>query len=184
LTGPFSNPNGANPDGVALTVPELSNFSVFPDEIRVIPKVYASGSSFLSCICTGGFTLISSPFVSYLWVALGAAIGAMLRFAAYRAVSATSFPLATLLVNTVGSFLIGLLAMLLLSDTKVDQSVRLFLQTGLLGALTTFSAFSLETVQLFQTGSYKAAVANILLNVLLCLAAVLCGMWLGAVLRS
>jgi len=106
------------------------------------------------------FVLISSPFVSYLWVALGAAIGAMLRFAAYRAVSATSFPLATLLVNTVGSFLIGLLAMLLLSDTKVDQSVRLFLQTGLLGALTTFSAFSLETVQLFQAGSYKAAVAT------------------------
>ena len=64
------------------------------------------------------------------------------------------------------------------------QGPRLFFQTGLLGAFTTFSAFSLETLQLWQAGHMKTALINILLNVSLCLIAVVLGMALGTAVST
>ncbi len=127
--------------------------------------------------------------MAVIWVALGGACGAVLRFGVSRALVGTSmsFPLATLIVNVVGSFLIGLLAAGFLSGAgnplsgeKIVPEARLFFQTGLLGAFTTFSAFSLETMNLWQSGQNKAALINVLANLILSLLAVTLGMIVGS----
>ncbi len=120
--------------------------------------------------------------MAVLWVALGGALGATLRYLTVKVltVPALAFPTGTLVVNVTGSLLIGLLAGSFFLDPKLSVGPRLFFQTGLLGAFTTFSAFSLETLQLWQSGQLKSAAINVVLNVALCLAAVFLGMALGA----
>jgi len=108
--------------------------------------------------------------MTLLWVALGGAVGATLRYSVVRAFGpALTFPFGTLLVNVLGSLVIGLLATSVFLDPKIAPNARLFFQTGLLGAFTTFSAFSLETLQLWQSGHVRSAALNIVLNVVLCL---------------
>ena len=132
--------------------------------------------------------------MAIFWVALGGACGATFRYLLVKFLSAgaLSFPVGTLVANVSGSFLIGLLASSFFLDPKmsvsldpaVSQGSKLFFQTGLLGAFTTFSAFSLETMQLWQAGHLKSAVMNILLNVILCLLAVVLGMLLGTAVST
>jgi len=130
--------------------------------------------------------------MAFFWVALGGACGATFRYLLVKFLSAgaLSFPVGTLVANVSGSFLIGLLASSFFLDPKmsldpaVSQGPKLFFQTGLLGAFTTFSAFSLETMQLWQAGHLKSAVMNILLNVILCLLAVVLGMLLGTAVST
>jgi len=124
--------------------------------------------------------------MAIVWVALGGACGATLRYLVVKFLSggALNFPVGTLVANVSGSFLIGLLAGSLFLDPKMVQGPRLFFQTGLLGAFTTFSAFSLETLQLWQAGHMKTAGINILLNVSLCLIAVVLGMALGTAVST
>ena len=136
--------------------------------------------------------------MTIIWVALGGACGATFRYLLVKFLSAgaLSFPVGTLVANVSGSFLIGLLASSFFLDPKmsldsavsldpaVSQGPKLFFQTGLLGAFTTFSAFSLETMQLWQAGHLKSAVMNILLNVILCLLAVVLGMLLGTAVST
>ena len=132
--------------------------------------------------------------MTIFWVALGGACGATFRYLLVKFLSAgaLSFPVGTLVANVSGSFLIGLLASSFFLDPKmsvsldpaVSQGSKLFFQTGLLGAFTTFSAFSLETMQLWQAGHLKSAVMNILLNVILCLLAVVLGMLLGTAVST
>ena len=112
-----------------------------------------------------------------LWVGFGGAVGAMLRYLVVGLASQAGliFPLGTLLVNVVGSMLIGIFAGYLLLHTDAAQAGKLFFQTGLLGAFTTFSAFSLDTLLLWQQGLWRVALASVLLNVLLCLGAVVIG---------
>ena len=112
-------------------------------------------------------------------MALGGACGAVLRYSVVAASHALglTFPLGTLVVNVVGSFLIGIVAIYWIGGS--GGGTQLFFQTGLLGAFTTFSAFSLETVTLWQSGHEKAAALNVLLNIVLCLAAVAAGMAIG-----
>jgi len=121
-----------------------------------------------------------------VWVALGGACGAVLRYFVVRlsTSSALNFPVGTLVVNVSGSFLIGLFAAGFFLDPKMSPGPKLFFQTGLLGAFTTFSAFSLDTMQLWQSGHMKSAVFNIFLNVSLCLLAVILGMALGTAISS
>jgi len=109
-------------------------------------------------------------------VAAGGAIGAVGRYCVVSALALGAFPLGTLIVNVAGSFLIGLLASAATSPGLIDPQWRLFLQTGLLGAFTTFSAFSLETLSLLQQGEWQLAVLNAVTNLLLCMIAV----WLGS----
>ncbi len=116
--------------------------------------------------------------INLLAVAAGGAIGSVLRYSAVHAVSLTgiSFPAGTLLVNTAGSFVIGVLAAVWMIGGEPPQVTRLFFQTGLLGSFTTFSAFSLDTLLLWQNGQPYVALLNTLLNVSLCLLSVTAGM--------
>jgi CrcB protein len=90
---------------------------------------------------------------SSLLVALGGGAGAWLRFVAGRLVDASAFPWATLGVNVIGSFAMGLLAGWLARNGNSTEGWRLLLGVGVLGGFTTFSAFSLEMAQLIQRGA-------------------------------
>jgi len=124
---------------------------------------------------------------SVLWVALGSALGGVARFLASVLVAerlGDSFPWGTLLVNLTGSFLIGLLASLALPDGRplLGPSARLLLMTGVLGGYTTFSALSLQTLQLLQAGQPARAGLYVAASVALCLLAVWAGHASSAVL--
>jgi CrcB protein len=97
------------------------------------------------------------------WVVLGAAVGAPLRYLAGRALN-RRWPTGTLLVNVAGSFLLGLV---LSPDLDTPQWMVSGLGTGFCGALTTYSAFALETVDLAEHGRLRAALANVVANVVL-----------------
>lgn len=114
---------------------------------------------------------------SYLWVALGGAIGAAGRYGVGMALLnvTKAFPFATLIVNIVGSFFLGLLVMSQQHQQLSDNHWLLF-GVGLLGAFTTFSAFSLEVVMLANQGDWLKAGLHVLLNVVLCVGAVLLAM--------
>jgi CrcB protein len=120
--------------------------------------------------------------ITYLWVAIGGAIGSVARFA-FSSLIATSFgqtfPWGTLLVNISGSFVIGFFATLTGPDGRVlvASDFRQFVMIGICGGYTTFSSFSLQTLNLVQEGDMLRAGANIGGSVVLCLVAV----WLGYV---
>ncbi len=114
----------------------------------------------------------------YLSIALGGAAGAMARYALsgwVQSAAGTLFPLGTLAVNVVGSFLLGFILQLSTGRFLVAPETRLFLTTGLCGSLTTFSTFSYETLALLEDQQWGAAGANTLLNLVVCLAAVFAG---------
>jgi len=112
-------------------------------------------------------------------VGLGGFFGAIARYGIGRLLVGGSFPYATLLVNVVGSLLIGLAVIALAARSGDSSHIRLFLVVGFLGAFTTFSAFSLETLALIQQESWGRALVNVFANLLLCLVAVATGMFLG-----
>lgn len=114
-----------------------------------------------------------------LSVGVGGFIGAIARFLISGWVQKSSgmfFPVGTLSVNVIGSLLIGFLA--LYFESVVSPHQKALVITGMLGALTTFSTFSLETVTMLQGGLWGRAAANVTLNALLCITATLLGMML------
>jgi CrcB protein len=118
--------------------------------------------------------------MAYLWVAFGGALGSVARYACSSAMTrwiGAGFPWWTLFVNVTGSFAIGLLAALVASDGRplLGPDARAFLVVGVLGGYTTFSSFSLETLELARSATLAAAAANVALSVTLCLV----GAWLG-----
>ena len=90
-----------------------------------------------------------------------------------------NLPYGTLMVNVVGSFLLGLLMTFGLRSTLLSPDLRMGLTTGFMGGFTTFSTFSYETLRLIEEGSYWQAGANILLNIMLCLLFALLGVALA-----
>ena len=116
---------------------------------------------------------------SFLLVGAGGAIGAMARYGFASFVGRTwpmSFPLATLLINIIGSIAMGLLVGLMARFLPPwQEDARLFVAVGVLGGFTTFSAFSLDTIVLFESGAPLQAGGYVLLSVVLCLI----GLYLG-----
>ena len=119
------------------------------------------------------------PLAASLYVALGGAVGSVLRYQVGRLVTSGSgtFPWSTLTVTVVGSLAMGLLAGWLARHGDGGEHWRLLLGVGLLGGFTTFSAFSLELMLLIERGQPGLAVAYALVSVLAGLAA----LWLGLV---
>ena len=117
---------------------------------------------------------------SYLWVAIGSALGGVGRFALSVLIAERIpglFPWGTLIVNVTGSFVIGMFGALTGPGGRVPtgDSPRLFVMVGICGGYTTFSAFSLQTLDLMRLGDWQRAGAYVAASVVLCLAAV----WLG-----
>ena len=113
-----------------------------------------------------------------LFVALGGALGAVLRYSISSGIYhwfGRSFPYGTLVVNILGSLAIGLLSILLLEKFNVSQELKLGLVVGVLGALTTFSTFSMDTIILLEQGLIQKALLNVLFNVVVCIGAA----WVG-----
>ncbi len=118
--------------------------------------------------------------LSYLWIALGSALGGMARHGLASAVSYTfgaTFPWGTLIVNIAGSFVIGLFATLTGPDGRIFAGTlaRQFVMIGVCGGFTTFSSFSLQTLSLVNDGEWLYAGLNIGASVVLCLI----GVWAG-----
>ena len=110
-------------------------------------------------------------------VGIGGFLGAISRFTIasfVQKLSGASFPFGTLAVNILGSLIIGYL--FLFFEQTVAPTQKAMFVTGFLGALTTFSTFSLETVLMLQNGLFLKAFANVTLNALLCIGATIVGM--------
>lgn len=126
--------------------------------------------------------IMFSPMPTLLWVALGGAIGASARYlVGVQAVRLMGhgFPWGTLTVNIVGSLLMGLLVEALALKFQAGQEARAFLATGVLGGFTTFSAFSLDVVVLWERGETGLAAAYVVASVILSIAALFAGLWLA-----
>jgi fluoride exporter len=123
--------------------------------------------------------------LSYMWVAIGGALGTTARFwlsgVVARSVGET-FPWGTLTINVTGSFVIGFFGALTGPDGRlfVGSTARRFVMIGICGGYTTFSSFSLQTLNLMNDGEWFRAGANMGLSVLLCMIAV----WVGVVLAG
>jgi CrcB protein len=120
----------------------------------------------------------------WIAVAVGGAIGSVARFwltGVMSGLTGPRFPWGTLLINVVGSMVIGLVAGFTLTPARValHPDLRLFLMTGVCGGFTTFSAFSLQTLELLQAGEAVPAFGYAVASVLLCVAATWCGWMLG-----
>ncbi len=115
--------------------------------------------------------------VHFIWIALGGALGAVCR-AVIGIWIPTEYPWATLVVNVLGSLLIGFIFGLE-AFHHLSPNLRIMLTTGFCGALTTFSTFSYQTIALFKEGNTFGAIANIALNLILTLIAVVVGLKLA-----
>lgn len=114
-----------------------------------------------------------------LAIAAGGSVGAVMRFLVSTGVYSwlgRGFPYGTLVVNVVGSLLMGLLYELFLQRLSVSPEVRAVLLVGFLGAFTTFSTFSIETINLIEQGYLMKAIVNILASVILCVLAAWAGL--------
>jgi len=118
-------------------------------------------------------------------VAAGGAVGAVARYMVTSAVPRLlghGFPWGTLVVNVVGSLLMGLLIDILARRWSAPVEARVFLVTGCLGAFTTFSTFSLDVVTLYERGALLPAALYVVGSVVAGVAALFAGLWLGRAL--
>lgn len=115
------------------------------------------------------------------WIAAGGAVGALARFGVVYAIGrgGVPFPWGTLTVNVAGSLAVGVLVGALGRRAGFAEIAQPFLVVGLLGAFTTFSAFSMETVLLLEDAKWAAALAYVLLSVVLCVTAAWAGLRLA-----
>lgn len=118
--------------------------------------------------------------LTYLAVALGSALGGVARYACTLLGSAwfgDAFPWGTIVINALGSFIIGLFSTLTGTEGRflVRSETRVFVMVGFCGGYTTFSTFSLQTFLLLRHGEWLAALGNVVVSMVVCLAAV----WIG-----
>jgi CrcB protein len=121
----------------------------------------------------------------YLWVALGSALGGVSRYGLGGMIDGQigeTFPWGTMVINITGSLVIGFVATLTAPDGRflMSPSLRTFIMVGFCGGYTTYSSFSLQTLNLAREGEWLRAGANVLLTTALCLVAV----WIGHILAA
>ncbi len=119
--------------------------------------------------------------LNFLIVGIGGAFGAMLRHGTgllFLKSGLTNFPWSTLIINILGSFCIGIIVGLLAHAQNWSEEIRLFTVVGILGGFTTFSAFSLEAILLFERGQYLYAGLYVAGSVLISIAATFLGLFL------
>jgi CrcB protein len=122
-----------------------------------------------------------------LFVAVGGAIGSVLRYRISGWATGwlgAEFPYGTLIVNTAGAFIIGFVQQVGTESLLIPDDVRLFLTTGVMGGLTTYSTFSYETVRLMEANAWSEAWANILVTTTICLALCFLGIAAGRLVLS
>lgn len=122
-----------------------------------------------------------------LWVCVGGAIGSGCRHLVgvwTTDTFGTGFPYGTLIVNTLGSFLISVVMSLSMESGAISPLMRLFLVTGVMGGFTTYSSFNYETIKLYQSGAYLAAGGNALATLLVCAMAGFLGLFVGSRMAS
>ena len=127
--------------------------------------------------------------LTYFWIGLGGALGSIARFWMSNVIAhrfGNALPWGTLFVNVSGSLLIGIAAGLSMSGGRLAtaDSFRQFFVVGVCGGYTTFSAFSVQTLDLARAGNFAAAGGNVLLSVVLCLVAVWLGHMIGTALNG
>jgi fluoride exporter len=128
---------------------------------------------------------IEGPMENYVWIAIGGALGTTGRYwlsGVVARIVGETFPWGTLVVNVSGSFVIGFFGALTGPAGRifVGSTARQFVMVGICGGYTTFSSFSLQTLNLMNDGEWANAGANIGLSVILCLI----GVWAGVILAS
>lgn len=119
---------------------------------------------------------------TYVAIAIGGAFGAVIRYwlsTSMEHLNGSTFPLGTFSVNVFGSFLMGALFILFMEKAELIATYRPLLAIGFLGAMTTFSTFSLDALLLFQQGHYNTALFYVLSSVIICIFAVYFGMLLA-----
>lgn len=112
--------------------------------------------------------------IHLLSIAAGGAVGALLRFwfsSGAHLLMGKGFPYGTMLVNVLGSFIIGAVYVFMVERGELSEDWRAFLIIGLLGAFTTFSTFSFETINLIETGEMLKAGLNVLISISFCFTA-------------
>lgn len=125
---------------------------------------------------------MSNSLAQVLVIMFGGAFGAAARFILSTKVAekyGNAFPYGTLSVNVIGSFLMGLLAMILVERLALDPLLKLGVFVGFLGAFTTFSTFSMDTLSLFEQGHHLRAITNMFVSVSCSVLAVWLGVFIG-----
>jgi CrcB protein len=127
-------------------------------------------------------------FATTLYVMIGGALGTLARYAISVAAQPVSrnLPLGTIGINILGSFVIGFFGTLTLAQGRypVSENIRIFVMIGLCGGFTTFSSFSLQTLDLMRNGAMLRAAVNVVASVVLCVAAVAIGHLIAAQLNG
>ena len=119
--------------------------------------------------------------MNWLAVAIGGALGAVARYALSSwifDITSHKFPYATLIVNVAGSFVMGILFVVVVERAALPAEMRSLLMIGFIGAFTTFSAFSLDALGLWQNGHVLMSVIYMITTVILCLVAISTAIWL------
>lgn len=122
--------------------------------------------------------------MSFVFVALGGALGSMGRYAISLIPVKTSFPLLTLIVNVLGAVLIGFIVGLTSEKDTLSPNAVLFWKVGVCGGFTTFSTFSLEALTLFENKAYAAGGIYVALSLIFCLIGIVLGRRLAVMARG
>lgn len=118
---------------------------------------------------------VEVTYMSFLWVALGGALGAMGRYAISLLPVKSIFPVLTIITNLIGAVVIGFIAGIVSTKENISPNLILFTKTGICGGFTTFSTFSLEAYDLFNTQHYLSGCIYVCLSVVFCIT----GIWFG-----